>query len=92
MGEKEKEKEKEETSAKQEEYVTSHNPYLYDSSGPRRQIDYSKPDNYDDSEDQVMYEDYEEEKVQGAGTATNADGSYSVKHENEKFSILPSGK
>lgn len=34
----------------------SYNPYMFDSKGPRKTIDYSKPD-ADDDQDQVMYDE-----------------------------------
>jgi hypothetical protein len=51
VGEKEKEEVKEDVKMDTDDYVTSHNPYLYDSKGPKRQIDYSKPEGYDDLDD-----------------------------------------
>ena len=38
-------------------YKDDYNPYLYDSKGPRRKIDYSKPDEYDNEGDYVMYDE-----------------------------------
>jgi len=55
---------------------------LYDAAGPKKKIDYSKP-NIDDG-DFVMYDQDEEEKVQ-----TGEDGSYRVTHQGEKFAIFP---
>jgi hypothetical protein len=35
---------------------TYDNPYLLDSKGPKRMIDYTKPDGYENDDDYVLYD------------------------------------
>lgn len=45
---------------------TSENPYMFNAHGPKKRIDYTKPED-DDNEDQVMY-DLSEDNYQLAAT------------------------
>ena len=73
------------TEAEEGGHIESNNPYLYDCSGPKKVIDYSKPDVEQDDQDGFEFLDG---NAQGLKTAIEQDGSYSVNYGNkEKFSI-----
>lgn len=61
-----------------EEEEQAHNPYLYDCSGPK-----SKTLQPEVNEGEGLY-DFDMGSVQAS---FGADGGYSVKHQNEKFSL-----
>lgn len=65
------------------------NPYLFNSSGPRKKIDYSKLDtSVNNDEDYVMYDETSNE----AQFSQNDHHEYKINHKNEKFALYPKGQ
>lgn len=59
------------------------NPYLFATGGPKKKIDYSRPE----GDDGDGFESYD-----AAAYDFEADGSYKVQHKNEKFTLLTTKK
>lgn len=59
-----------------------YNPYLYDCSGPKKVIDYSKQDDYEEAMEALSFGTYEQAQV-----AFTQDGGYAVNYNKEKFAI-----
>jgi hypothetical protein len=57
-----------------------YNPYMYDTRGPKKAIDYAKPEANQDEDDNLYSFDID-------ATMKAAFGEYSVKNSNEKFSL-----
>ncbi len=68
----------------------SDNPYLYDTSGPKRQINYSRGEGVN----QNMYADDDNvviEEEERGGAHIDDEGGYRMSHKNEKFALIPGG-
>ena len=62
-----------------------YNPYMYDTRGPKKTIDYSKPEANQDDDNDLYSFDLD-------ATMKSAFGEYSVQHTNEKFSLANNPK